>query len=98
MEKEEKMKYHSRPKPPVTKLTHVFEDVIHGTSNKKVPTTKQGAQSATKQIVSSGARAVVQTKEWVQAMINVIYIDKIKTDMEEFKEGKVLSNLRDFVV
>ena len=40
MEKEEKLKYHSRPKPPVTKLISIFDDVIHGTSQKKVPTNK----------------------------------------------------------
>jgi hypothetical protein len=32
MEKEEKLKYHSRPKPPVTKLMSIFDEVIHGIS------------------------------------------------------------------
>mmetsp|Transcript_430 Transcript_430/g.475 ORF Transcript_430/g.475 Transcript_430/m.475 type:complete len:143 (-) Transcript_430:193-621(-) len=40
VEQEEKMKYHSRPKPPITKLQNIFEDVIHGSSVKKIPTTK----------------------------------------------------------
>lgn len=34
------MKYHSRPKPPVTKMINIFEEVIHGTSTKKIPTSK----------------------------------------------------------
>jgi hypothetical protein len=41
MEKEEKMKYHSRPKAPVVKMISIFDDVIHGTSVKKIPTSKQ---------------------------------------------------------
>ena len=109
MEKEEKMKYHSRPKPPVTKMISIFDEVIHGTSNKKVPTTKiegksgGGASgvvgsSASKAIISSGAKAVVQSKEWVQCLINLIYIEKIKTDMEDFKEGKPIISLREFVI
>eukprot|EP00347_Sterkiella_histriomuscorum_P002505 403367891 len=109
MELEEKMKYHTRPKPPVTKLSNLFEDVIHGTSQKKIPTTKveqknqsQGTmmnqQQATKAIMSSGAKAVVQSKEWVQGLINLLYIDKIKTDMEEFREGKPIQSMRDFVI
>jgi hypothetical protein len=40
VEKEEKMKYHSRPKPPITKMISVFDEVIHGSSTKKIPTTK----------------------------------------------------------
>ena len=40
MEKEEKIKYHSRPKVVVTKMISIFEEVIHGTSSKKIPTTK----------------------------------------------------------
>lgn len=32
MEKEEKLKFHSRPKPPVTKLMSIFDEVIHGIS------------------------------------------------------------------
>jgi hypothetical protein len=31
-------------------------------------------------------------------VINMIYIDKIKTDMEEFKQGKSLQNLREYVI
>lgn len=72
MEKEEKMKYHSRPKPPVTKMICIFDEVIHGTSTKKIPTSKvdngqssKGGSAAAKAIVSSGAKAVVQSKEWV---------------------------------
>ena len=67
IEKEEKIKYHSRPKPPVTKLTSIFEDVIHGTNTKKIPTTKLGDRDnlkgknalASKTLISSGAKAVV---------------------------------------
>ena len=44
MEREEKMKYHSRPKPPVTKLTSVFDEVIHGINQKKIPTNKLNNQ------------------------------------------------------
>lgn len=49
-------------------------------------------------MISSGIKAVIQTKEWVQCIINLIYIDKIKTDMEEFKEGKPISSLREFTI
>lgn len=45
MEAEEKLKYHSRPKPPVTKLITIFDEVIHGTSTKKVPTSKMDAKN-----------------------------------------------------
>jgi len=48
--------------------------------------------------VSSGAKAVVQSKEWVQCLINLIYIDKIKTDLEDFKQGKSLSSLREYTI
>jgi len=41
---------------------------------------------------------VLQSKEWVASVINLIYLEKVKTDMEEFKEGKPLSGLREFVV
>lgn len=40
MEMEEKQKYHSRPKAPVTKMVTIFEDIIHGRNSKKVPTSK----------------------------------------------------------
>ena len=74
MEKEEKMKYHSRPKLAVTSMITIFDEVIHGTSQKKIPTTilneggKSGqtsgqgsiiSVSAAKAIISSGAKAVV---------------------------------------
>lgn len=76
----------------------MFEEVIHSAFPKKFPIAKVNTMSVSKSIMKCGAKAVIQSKEWVQTMINIIYIDKIKTDMEEFRVGKPLSSLRDFVV
>jgi len=62
MEAEEKLKYHSRPKPIIIKLITIFDEVIHGTNTKKVPTSKmdnKNPSSQIKAIVSSGPKAIV---------------------------------------
>ena len=41
---------------------------------------------------------MVQTREWVQSVINLVYIDKIKADMDDFREGKPIQGMREYTV
>jgi hypothetical protein len=47
---------------------------------------------------ASTMKSIVQSKEWVESCINLIYIDKIKMDIDDYKEGKLCMNLREFTV
>lgn len=50
------------------------------------------------QVQTSTMKSIVQPWDWVVSCINLIYLDKIKADIDDFKDGKPLMNLRQFTV
>ncbi len=49
-------------------------------------------------VSGTSLKAIVQPWDWVLCNINLLYIDKIKKDIDDYKMGKPLMGLRQFTV
>ena len=74
-----------RPKVPIIDLPKIFEDHI------KVLKFNFDHSAI-------GLKCVIQPQAWACSIINLIYIEKTKKDIEDYKEGRPLESLRDFTM
>ena len=42
-------------------------------------------------------KSIVQPKEWVLSIINLVYLHKIRAEVEDYKEGNPVKSMRDFL-